>query len=116
MTAKIGPLRFRAPISAADRASITSPDTAMGNVIQGWPEDALAITGMWPAPLNRALSLRPIFPGAMRFIADSPFSVPSLEDVRTHVQDGRINDAYLDTVQLQGTLLIRVQQSRHLDD
>lgn len=116
MTANIGPLRFRVPVSAADRADITSPATALGNVIQGWPEDALAITGIWPAPLNRALTVRPIFPGAMRFIADNPFSVPSLDEVRTHVHNGRINDAYLDTVQLQGTLLIRVQQRGHMDE
>lgn len=116
MTAKIGPLRFRVPISAMDRAAITSPNTSLGNSIQGWPEEALAITGVWPAPLNRELTVRPIFPGAMRFIADSAFSVPSLEEVRTHVQKGRIDDAYLDTVQLQGTLLIRVQQNGHMDE
>lgn len=116
MTANIGPLRFRVPVSAADRSVITSPSTALGNSIQGWPEEALAITGIWPAPLNRALTVRPIFPGAMRFIADSPFAVPSLEEVRTHVQYGRINDAYLDTVQLQGTLLIRVQQGGHMNE
>lgn len=114
MNGKIGPLRFRVPVSAADRAHITSPGTALGNVIQHWPEDALAITGIWPAPLNRALTVRPIFPGAMRFIADTPFSVPSLDEVRTHVHNGRISDAYLDTVQLQGTLLIRVQQKEHM--
>lgn len=114
MTAKTELLRFRVPVSAADRASITSPDTAMGNVIRGWPEDALAITGIWPTPLNRALTVRPIFPGAMRFIADDSFSVPSLDEVRTHVHSGRIDDSYLDTMQLQGSLLIRVQQEQHI--
>ncbi len=116
MTDKIGPLRFRVPISAADRAVITSPDAVPGNVIQGWPEEALAITGVWTAPLNRGLTVRPIFPGSMRFLADDPFSLPSLDDVRTHVLHGRIDEAYLETVQLQGTLLIRVQQSGHMDE
>lgn len=116
MTAKIGPLRFRVPVSSADRGDITTPGTAMGNVIPGWPEDALAITGIWPTPFNRGLMVRPIFPGAMRFIADNVLSVPSLDEVRTHVHNGRIDDAYLDTVQLQGTLLIRVQQSGHMNE
>lgn len=116
MTAKFGPLRFRVPISATDRGNISTPDTAPGNVIEDWPEDALAITGVWPAPLNRALMLRPIFPGAMRFIADNPQAAPSLDEVLTHVQNGRVDDTYLDAVQMTGTLLIRVQQSGHMTE
>ena len=115
MNAKIKSLELRVPITAADRADIVNPDAAMGSAVEGWPAEALAITGVWPASLNRALTVRPIFPGVMRFIADKPSSTPSLEEVRTHVQNGRINDAYLDTLTPQGTLLVRLQHSEALN-
>lgn len=111
---EIGPLQFRVPLSKADRLGIETPTISSGDPKQGWPEDAMTITGIWPSAMNRPLMVRPMFPGSMRFLADDPASVPKLDDVLQNVENGRLSDAYLGTVQLQGKLLIRVQSNAHI--
>lgn len=113
MISKFGVLQFRMPISQADRAKIVDPNVAPGDGAI-WPVDAVTISGTWPAPLSRGLMIRPVFPGAMRFIASNPLDIPTLAQIEANTTNGRIDDGYLETMQLIGTLVVRIQQSNHL--
>ncbi|WP_249673331.1 hypothetical protein [Pseudomonas abieticivorans] len=116
MTIKFGPMAFRVPISKADRANIADPKVEPGDGTS-WPRETAAISGTWPGGAFKNLpAVRPIFPGAMRFIAFNPGEVPTLSQVEANTKDGRVNDAYLATLQLSGTLLVRAQHAKHLTD
>ncbi|NEI59450.1 hypothetical protein GR200_30950 [Rhizobium leguminosarum] len=115
MTIKFGPMAFRVPISKADRANIADPQVEPGDGTN-WPREAAAISGTWPAAFKNLPAIRPIFPGAMRFIAFNPGEVPTLSQVEANTKDGRVSDAYLATLQLTGTLLVRIQHAKHLKD
>ena len=106
-----GPLRFRVPLAAPDRAAIIAPSAASGDVIAGWPREALAITGNWPAPML-APTIRPVFPGALRFIAANPAEIPT--EAQIDVENGQVTNACLDRLSLTGNVLVRVQGAAQL--
>ncbi|WP_064713573.1 hypothetical protein [Rhizobium bangladeshense] len=115
MTIKFGPMAFRVPISKADRTNVADPKVEPGDGTN-WPLEAAVISGIWPAAFKNLPAIRPIFPGAMRFIAFNPGEVPTLTEIEANTKDGWVNDAYLATLQLTGTLLVRAQHAKHLKD
>ncbi|MGF6109207.1 hypothetical protein [Pseudomonas frederiksbergensis] len=112
MTNPFGLLNFRAPLAAANRVAIIAPDVMPGNTITGWPREALAITGSWPVGMAAPPTIRPIFPGALRFNAANPAEIPTAEQIE--VQSGKVTDACLERLALTGNLLVRVQDKELL--
>lgn len=109
MTRRIGPMKLRLPFSIADAARITNSRITEG-VLATWPDGSLRISGTWTAQ-PEALQLRPIMPGALRFIASGP--VPSLDDLEAI--NGHLTPASLATLsQVTGTLVVQVQDAKSL--
>ncbi len=115
MTNALGLLRFRAPLDKDDRAKVLNPSVTSGNGT-ALPIDSITLTGGWPSPLVSPPQLRPIFPGAMRFVARDPLQAPSLDQVEANTSNGIVNSAYLNTLQLVGTIVVRLQSQPHTKD
>lgn len=107
-----GPFRLRLPIAPNDRRDIKDAAIADGSALAGWPADTLVLKGTWQAG-GRPLMLRPIFPGAIRFLADDPKAIPVLEaiDVDAH---GRVTADGFKTCALIGKLAIKLQAPGHI--
>lgn len=105
MKADLDDILFRVPLDAVDRCVLNSPSAKAGDTI-GWPHEALAISGVWPSMVSRRPTVRPIFPGALRFLAANPAEIPSIDQI--DVVDGRVTDECLEQLALTGTLLVRV--------
>ncbi|PSS58942.1 hypothetical protein [Pseudomonas sp. BBP2017] len=108
-----GPFLFRLPIAPGDRGDIDTPVVADGSTLAGWPEEALVIKGTWQPDNKRSLMLRPVFPGALQFLADDP--VPSPEAIDVDAQ-GSVTSAGLKACALTGKLYIRIRSGAHLED
>lgn len=109
MKRRIGPMKLRLPFSAADAARIGNPAVVEG-ALANWPDGGLRISGTWTVQ-PEALQLRPILPGALRFIASGP--VPSLDDLVA--TNGHLTPASLAPLsQVTGTLVVQVQDASAL--
>lgn len=99
-----GPIKLRLPFAAEDRAAMENVRID-GEVEAGWGGDALVMRAVLraQAPVPR---MRPIFPGELRFVADTPADIPALADIA--VIDGRVDDDYLDNLPpFTGLIVIR---------
>lgn len=111
MSDAFGPMLFRAPLDTAARRAMATPRVQAGDAIANWPREAIALTGTWPAIADPP-TIRPIFPGVMRFLADDVARIPDAEQIETVA--GRVTDACLSRCTLTGTVLIRIEGAKPL--
>lgn len=100
------PLNFRFPISKEQRKQITQCACTPGDPLASEPEDGLLLTGVCDA--TSTLMVRPVFPGALSFIANAGQKLPLPGDIK--VANGRVTDESLKAfAPIVGMLLVRVQ-------
>lgn len=100
-----GPLHFRFPVAQVDRARVLSADLS-ASPLKDWPSEALFLEGNVEDP-STPVTLRPLFPGTIRFLASDPASVPSLEAIETD-DKGKVTDKSLKDYALVGNLMVRL--------
>lgn len=105
-----GPLAFRLPIVSFDRQKLEEVHVVSGDRRQLRPAEALLIEGKLKK-LVSPLMLRPIFPGAMRFLAEDPNTVPAFDAIKVDAK-GKLTDETLQKYSLTGHLVVRLLDAK----
>jgi hypothetical protein len=116
-----GRMTFRLFVNPAQRALIQPPahgamvrELDFPGPVNGAAAESLRLSGVWPTPAPDLPQLRPIFPGALRFIALPGAALPRPQDIE--VVGGHVTDRALDAAAISGRIMVRVQSAAALRD
>lgn len=107
--AAVGRLAFRMFLDRDQRRQIQNP--VVSEIAFPGPDgdaaaESLRLTGAW-ALAPDLLQVRPMFPGALRFLAAQGAALPRPQDIQ--VVGGHVTDQALDAVALTGRIMVRIQ-------
>lgn len=108
------PMAYRFPILGGQRGSISAGTATEGGPPGTRAHDTLVLGGQWDPLLTSTPRLRPVFPGAVAFIADPGQRIPAASDLE--VVDGHVLPRSIaDYAGIRGTLRVRVRDEQSLD-